>query len=426
MSHPSRMIVHMFGAGEQGAGSGIPVGERADRGPAIDAAEAELAEWAGVVNAAQGRMVAVVARALDEELWVQSGIASPAHWLTWRLGVSPAHARLLVRVARRHADLPVTMAALDAGELSLDQVEVIARHVPATHDRTVAEVAKEATVPQLRRALRRYSFAAGDPTTAALEADGTERRRVGFGATDDGRWLLHADLPADEGAVVEQALAAAHHDLFHGAGGRADTEGAAQVTWADALLAVAEGSLAAGAARLPGADRYRVHLHLETSGLSLHLGDPLPDALRRLHTCDTTYVAVFEHEGRPIATAPARREISDRMRRAVEHRDGGCVVPGCDATRFLQIHHIVHVEDHGLTVTSNLVATCRRHHRQHHLGGLGITGDADRPGGLTFTDHRGRPLPTGPRPRPPTRLPAVERYRHPSGERLRLRHFDVG
>ncbi len=165
----------------------------------------------------------------------------------------------------------------------------------------------------------------------------------------------------------------------------------------------------------------RVHLHLETTGLSTHLGGPLPDSLRRLHTCDTTYVPVFESEGRPIATAPARRNITDRMRRVVEHRDGGCVVPGCAARRFLQIHHIEHVEDGGATISSNLVATCRRHHRQHHLGLLGITGDADAPGGLRFTDHRGRDMPSAPRPRPPTELPDRRHYRNPSGERLRGR-----
>ncbi len=149
--------------------------------------------------------------------------------------------------------------------------------------------------------------------------------------------------------VLEAALVAAHQDLFygpdHGPGDADDHDGGEdrdrpRVTWADALLAVAEGFLASGSARLSGAERYRVHLHLETTGLSTHLGGPLPDSLRRLHTCDTTYVPVFESEGRPIATAPARRNITDRMRRVVEHRDGGCVVPGCAARRFLQIHHI--------------------------------------------------------------------------------------
>ncbi len=380
---------------------------------AIDALEAETSRLAGVINAAEGQLVRLVARALSEELWAQGGIVSPTQWLTWRLGCSTGHARRLLRLARRAGELPATVDALVSGRMSLDQAEVIARHVPGDHEVAAVELAEHATVPQLDRVLRHYDY--GDTEAAVALVDGDdrrERRTVGFGPGSDGRWRLHADLPADDGAVVEQALVAAHQDLFHGPdhGGEANGSdghgdaGQPRVTWADALLAVAEGSLAAGSARLPGADRYRVHLHLETRGLSAHLGGRLPDRLRRLHTCDTTYVPVLEHEGRPIATTPAKRNITDRMRRTVEHRDGGCVVPGCATTRFLQIHHITHVEDHGRTVASNLVAVCRAHHRRHHLGLLGITGDPDTPGGLHFTDRRGRELPPAPHPRPPDRL----------------------
>jgi catechol 2,3-dioxygenase-like lactoylglutathione lyase family enzyme len=63
------------------------------------------------------------------------------------------------------------------------------------------------------------------------------------------------------------------------------------------------------------------------------------------------------------------------------------------------------------------VALCPCHHRLHHRGPLGLTGSADGPDGLTFTDDRGRPidsaahptLPTGPPPDP------VIPYEHPIG-----------
>ena len=41
-------------------------------------------------------------------------------------GLSSAHAQQLVTVAKRRDELPVTFAAFDAGELSLDQVVPIA------------------------------------------------------------------------------------------------------------------------------------------------------------------------------------------------------------------------------------------------------------------------------------------------------------
>ena len=72
------------------------------------------------------------------------------------------------------------------------------------------------------------------------------------------------------------------------------------------------------------------------------------------------------------------RTIPRRLRRLVEHRDGGCAVPGCGRTWGTQLHHIWHWEDGGPTDLSNLLTLCARHHRQHHLGLLGITGCPDR------------------------------------------------
>jgi hypothetical protein len=84
------------------------------------------------------------------------------------------------------------------------------------------------------------------------------------------------------------------------------------------------------------------------------------------------------------------------------------------------VHHLVHVEHGGATDTANLIALCPYHHRQHHQGHLGITGNADQADGLAFTNARGDPItsaahvirPTGPPPTP------AKRYIHPLGERL--------
>jgi hypothetical protein len=87
----------------------------------------------------------------------------------------------------------------------------------------------------------------------------------------------------------------------------------------------------------------------------------------------------------------------------------------------------VHWEDGGATDTANLIALCPRHHRQHHQNQLGITGNADQPDGITFTDHQGRPLTGSGRSVPPTAPPDVTAqrlditpgtYTHPTGEHL--------
>jgi hypothetical protein len=76
------------------------------------------------------------------------------------------------------------------------------------------------------------------------------------------------------------------------------------------------------------------------------------------------------------------------------------------------------------------VALCSRHHRLHHRGQLGISGDADDPDGLVFTDRYGRRLTGCGRPAPPgpDLAAAADRmqlapatYVHPTGERLDTR-----
>ena len=93
--------------------------------------------------------------------------------------------------------------------------------------------------------------------------------------------------------------------------------------------------------------------------------------------------------GRPVSLGRSTRIVPTRLRQLIEERDRGCRVPGCTATR-VQIHHVRHWEDGGVTAPSNLVALCHRHHRLHHGGGLQIDGDPERPDGLVFVDRFGR------------------------------------
>ncbi len=52
----------------------------------------------------------------------------------------------------------------------------------------------------------------GAAETPTVEAE--EKRSLSFWSDDDGSWHLNATLPADEGAVIETALAAKRDELF--------------------------------------------------------------------------------------------------------------------------------------------------------------------------------------------------------------------
>jgi len=409
--------------------------------------EEEMARVCGVINSATGRLVDLIARVLATGAWEGWGIHSPEHWVGWKCGVGAGRARALVAMARRRAELPTTMAALQSGELSEDQVGVVCRHVPAAYDAEVADFAKLATVGQLRRTLSTYRFVepkgpdggaepeAGNPDPK--EARPEETRTVDFGFTDSGSWRLSALLPPDEGALVERALSERRQALFSARGPQADHLGP-PVSWADALVGVADASLSHGGRGRAQRDRYRVLVHVRadeqadaaaSGGVQghLHRGPALPDSLRRYLGCDTTARVVYEVKGRPVSVGRATKVVPDRTRVVVEDRDRGCRVPGCERKRWLHVHHVVHWEDNGPTDTANLLALCGAHHRLHHRGRLGITGDADRIDGIVFADHRGRVLASNGRPVPPGDPPLVAAGRlgipegawdHPLGERI--------
>ena len=398
--------------------------ERNEKAAEAEAIELEIAQVCGVLNAATARLVRLIARVLETESWHGWGIRSASHWVSWKCGVSPARARTLVLMARRLEELPETRAAFDEGELCEDQVAVVCRHAPAPVDDEVADLARAATVVQLRRVLGSYPFdhaLKADPTEPSEREVPEEPRRMSFGTTDAGSWRLSAELPADEGALVERALVAARDELF-----AADKS---EVEWADALVAMADRSL--GSSLRPHHERHTVLLHVDTGADGhLHLGPGVADGIRRFIGCDARVRTVFEAGGLPVSVGRAFRTVPDRTRIVIEERDRGCRVPGCDRSRWLHIHHMRHWEDGGPTDTWNLIALCRRHHRLHHLGQLGIQGDADRPDGVLFTDARGRPLDPCGRPMLPgeTLLVAARQlgvpdgaWTHPSGERFDAR-----
>jgi hypothetical protein len=90
----------------------------------------------------------------------------------------------------------------------------------------------------------------------------------------------------------------------------------------------------------------------------------------------------------------------------------------------VQVHHIVHREDGGLTITRNLCSLCPFHHRLHHRGAFTIDGDPEQPDGLRFTDHWGHDIgPPTYGPVAPPRYGAQPDFAPPLGERLESRWF---
>lgn len=385
-----------------------------------------LSHVVGRLNAAHAELVTLVAEVLADESWAIGGIRSPEHWLTCYAGVSHAVAADVVRIARRTVSLPALTRGLDDGDLSIGQASVIARYTPDDFDDDVVELARHATVPQLRRVLSRYEFSPSSPPEVTPE-DSTERSAVTapdeFNPavlrpqlqmhTRDGRFQLIYDAPADIGALAQQAIIEAKDALF--------LAGQPHVTLADALTEVATRSLEHGADLSGGrASKFRIYLHLDTSGHGwLNKGVALPPHLLHKWSCDGVVQPVWETEGSPVNVGRSQRIVPVRTRRMVEDRDGGCRHPGCQATQHIECHHVTHWADGGRTDMDSLVSLCPHHHDSHHTGNFTIEPVAKKPGFFRFLDRGGAPLcPVKPGTPAADSQPTQTPYRGATGETL--------
>ena len=399
--------------------AGVRPGER------VEVLFEELAELAGQRNAIDGRVVQIVAELDRDELCGATGARSVAALVAWKLGASSTNAHTIATVAHRLEEFPRCGAGLREGRLSLDQVGVIAGRAAAGSDEHYAVLAASASVSQLRTAVKLEPRPDPDPAPDTEPApdrrSGPARSITTTSDEDSTTWRI--TLPHAEAAKVDAALAC-HLDALvaqwkrdHAEGARVSEQAPPLPGTVEAFLSLVEAGWDSEVARRPHGQHTTVvvHVDVEQRVAALHLGPLLSAADRRYLTCDATCEVWFERHGRVIGSGRVTRTVSRRLRRALEHRDRCCVVPGCGATRGLHAHHIRHWEDGGPTELVNLVLVCPYHHRMHHLGVITLTGSAHR---LVVTDSAGRPMRAGSLARPPpTPPPAVAPYPGPAGER---------
>ena len=357
---------------------------------------AEIARLAGVLNVTNARLTAVVADVLADESWSGTGIHSPTQWVGYRAGVSPERARDIVAVAERRETHPHVIAAFDAGELSLEQTAVLVK-APVWADADVLDWGRVATVARLRKTIRKEWFT-HDPDENDDEPAPADADRLSTSVTDQHRWRIGGELDLGRGHTIDQAMLAAREALFE--------RGKTDISAADCLVEVCERYLD-GVESPARRDRTKTWIHLDVTDGAATLTDGwrLPDHVRDHLLCDGAVQPVWERDGVPFSVGRTQRIVPERTRRAIVRRDGGCRVPGCTHDRYVEIHHIRHWLAGGATDTSNLVAICPHHHRLHHQGRLGISGNADDPNGLVFTDGRGRVIEPVGQPVPPEGIP---------------------
>ncbi|HEV3076588.1 MAG TPA: DUF222 domain-containing protein [Thermoanaerobaculia bacterium] len=373
-----------------------------------------IAELAAQISAATYELLAMLCE-FDERGGWGGGFRSCAHWLCWRVGLDLGAAREKMRVARALGALPLLSAAMRRGEISYSKVRALTRiATPATEEELLrfGRAGTAAHVERLVRGMRRVDRIAGGEKR--LHA----ARHLRAYTDEDGMVVVRGRLAPEAGAALLRALAAGVEALYESrsgqpscAGQQAADDTSVEQRRADALGLVAESALTSGLDPGSRGDRYQVVVHVDAevlvagNGGSSWLADGShvsAETSRRL-ACDSARV-VMRHaaDGRVLDVGRRTRAISPALRRALEHRDGGCRFPGC-GRRLCDAHHVEPWAEGGATSLANTLLLCRRHHRAVHEEGFSV--ELAPAGDARFYRPDGRPLQEAPALLMPAREP---------------------
>jgi len=338
--------------------------------------------------AARGERICSAIKALgahrveETNAWREGGHRSAAHWVAEATGETVGAAGRALETARALEHLPETDAAFRAGQLSPTQAAEITSAAGAdpAAESALLETAAGTGVKGLRDRCRQVRAGA-----EADDAAWARRLHVGRRAhswTDpDGVYRLEARLAPDAGARFDAAWKAHTDRIFRDArrAGRREPHAAYA---ADALVALAgEGPCKPVEVRAVVDTSALARGHVERGERCEIVGiGPVPVKTARA-LLDDASVTVMTRDGDDItAVSRPTRTIPTKLRRALETRYPTCGVQSCANDQFLEIDHLVPIEDHGATEIANLWRLCSHHHALKTYQGwklVGASGDRD-------------------------------------------------
>ncbi|MDT3442748.1 DUF222 domain-containing protein [Pseudofrankia sp. BMG5.37] len=438
----------------------------------LEVLEGEIVAWAGRLAAATCGWLVMVAAFDRRGGWSGQGFVSCAHWLAWRCGLAVRTAREHLAVGRALEALPAVRAAFVAGRVSYSKVRAVARVAEPDSEGVWLNHALCCTAAQLERLAATCERLTGDH--AGQRAGRRVSWRTGRDGMLRLSAVLRADEGAQLVAAIDAARASLEDTTPPPSPDdpdRVPADGEVIVAPrdrrldADALVTLATGFLdrPAPGLLLPS-HTVTVHVDVDTllragaegsgcvprgdeisgsdqpggaAGLRDGAGEPgppvgpsgarrllradaepgigLPTSVLRRLGCDGLLRALLsDTAGNPLHLGRRRRLPGRRLRDAVYARDlGTCQYPGCERTRWLQVHHLAEWSDGGgATDIDNLTILCTGHHHAVHEEGTILDRGVDGTVVATLADGRVlRPAPVvDPGPLPTGILAAMARH----------------
>jgi hypothetical protein len=314
------------------------------------------------------------AQDLEIGTWLLRGLAARVHlslgygsfleYVERLFGWGPRFATERLRVAEAMADLGETARALGAGEITWSAARELCRVATSETERDWLAAARGKTARQIEELVSGHR-----PGDRPGDEEAPEARRH----------VLRFEVSAQTLALARDAL------------GKVRRETGGELTDDEALDMVFRKVL--GGPGDAGRSPYQIRMTLCTGcgrGWQEGHGEEIAIDAAAVETaaCDAQEIEaahvgdVAAHvggSGRPRAT----QTIPPAIRREVVRRDHGrCVVPGCRASAFLEVHHVDPRAEGGGHDPDSLSLLCSAHHRALHRGFLVIEGRVST--GLSF------------------------------------------
>ncbi len=354
-------------------------------------------ELVSSVDRAHARLCAASAELLEAVSALKEFVEDPDEpeepittWLAARYQEGSATVDHWDRVGEALRDLPAVREAHREGRISWDQLKPLARFATPETDQAHAQQVPGMSPSGLWREAQRHRRA-----EVQKEAENAlQLRHAWMGWNDDRSFMeLYAELPAEQGARVERALAQRAQEVVLEEGLPLYDRAGARLADALVELVTSEGGQAPTDTLVIHADA-QVVLG-QASPDDLHLGETeqgiqLSDHTIRRPACGARVEWVAEAGGRTVGIGRQGRVVPGWLARELRRRDPECRFDGCSRTRWLVVHHIVPWARGGRTDLDNLIRVCTTHHRQLHEGGWKVTGHPDRH--LRFHDPGGKVL----------------------------------
>jgi hypothetical protein len=352
-----------------------------------DAAKRCVEISAEIERLASGVRTLAAGRVATTGAWADEGeFRDAGAWMASVAGTTVGRARATIETAERLSALPETSAALLAGTLSEQQVDVIASAATANPraESMLLRAARIEGVKGLKTEAARVEAAASTDQDERYRR-AIARRYLRHRRLSDVEGMIELRGPIDRTARVMAALEPIERELFEAARG-AETRELPEALAFDAVVRMADDS--ARVASLSDGRRAPATVVVRVDKSAFERGDtidgevceipgvgPIPvsvarelsaDAFLKTLITDGTDVRAVSHPGRMM---PAR------LMTALEELQPECVIAGCHVDRHLEIDHNVPVAAGGLTELANLNRLCRHHHQVKTLRDLRVVGE---------------------------------------------------